>query len=104
MVLVSEYTERRREMQGAKIIERIEGCYEALEVPYGVVYRWYPGSLLIECGCGKRQVLTCSLSTCSECGADHASTVREELTALCSEDAALHPWRYRHPKDAGIPF
>ncbi len=104
MVLVTEYAEGCREPQGAEVIERIEGCYEALEVPYGVIYRWYPGSLLIECGCGKRQVLTCFLSTCNQCGADYASVVREELTALCSKDAVLHPWRYRRPKDAGIPF
>ena len=104
MVLVTEYAEGCRETQGAEVLERIEGCYEALEVPYGVVYRWYPGSLLIECGCGKRQVLTCSLSTCNQCGADHASVVREELAAHCSKDAALHPWRYWRPKDAGIPF
>lgn len=104
MVLVTEYAEGCRTTQGAEVIERLEGCYEALEVPYGVVYRWYPGSLLIQCECGKRQVLTCSLSACSECGADHASIIREELAALCSKDAALHPWRYWHPKDAGIPF
>jgi len=104
MVLVTEYAEGCRKTLGAEVIECIEGCYEALEVPYGVVYRWYPGSLLIECGCGKRQVLTCSSSTCSQCDADHASVVREELAALCSEDTVLHPWRYWRPKGAGIPF
>jgi hypothetical protein len=27
----------------AQVVERLEGHYEAQEVPFGVVYRWHPG-------------------------------------------------------------
>ncbi len=90
--------------QEAKVIERISGYYEAQEVPFGVVYSWHPGCLLIECGCGKVLTLTCSTTTCSGCGADHTSVVREELAGQCSEDVALHPWRYAGDREGlGLP-
>ena len=89
--------------QQAKVIERIEGGYEALEVPYGVVYKWYSGCVLAVCGCGKPLVLTCSLTTCSECGADHERMVQEELDGEYSEDKTLHPWRYAKREGVGSP-
>ncbi len=86
------------------IIERVGGYYEAQEVPFGVVYRWHPGYLLLECGCGKMLRLTCSTTTCSECGVDHAAIVRDELADQCSEDKALHPWRYAGDREElGLP-
>ena len=89
----------------AKGIERVEGYYESLEVPYGVVYTWHPGYVLVECGCGKTLVLTCSLTACSECDADHERMVREELDGECSEDEALHPWCYAGNREGyGMPF
>src|SRR5215217_949053 len=86
--------ERHKKVRGARVVERIEGCYEAQEVPFGMVYKWSPECLVVECGCGKMLTLTCLMATCSECGADHAAVVREELVGQCSEDEALHPWRY----------
>ncbi len=87
------------------ITESVAGHYEAEEITFGVVYRWYPGSLLMECGCSKVLALTRSLSTCSECGADHAPVVREELAGQCSEDEALHPWRYAGEREGlGLPY
>ena len=85
---------------GAKVIERTKGYYESLEVPYGVVYMWHPGCVLVECGCGKTLLLTCPLTTCSECGVDHERMVREELDGECSEDKSLHPWRYAGNREA----
>ena len=105
MAPTTERTEKHHRTRYAKIIERIEGYYAPEEVPFGVVYRWQPGYVLIECGCGKTLVLTCSLTTCSECDAAHERMVREELNGECSEDEALHPWRYAGNREGyGMPF
>lgn len=88
------------------IIERTEGHYEVQEVEFGRVYRWYPKCVNIECECGERLSLTASsTATCPRCGANHASTLREELTVERVEDQTLHPWRYdaRDLEDAGLP-
>jgi hypothetical protein len=99
-----ERVKERCEIPEAKVIERIEGYYESLEVPFGVAYRWYPGYVLIECGCGEMSSLACSMATCSECAADHEAVVREELADQCSEDEALHPWRYAGDREGlGLP-
>ncbi len=105
MVLMAEQrSEEQSKAKYAKVIERIGGYYEALEVPFGVVYQWHPGYLLIECGCGEKLALTCLTSICSECGADHAAVVQEELAGQCSEDEALHPWRYAgEHEERGLP-
>src|ERR671911_1547754 len=104
MLLMAERSEEHRKAKYAKVIERIEGYYEAQEVPFGVVYQWHPGYLLIECGCGERLALTCFISTCSKCGADYATVVQEELAGQCSEDEALHPWRYAGKREElGLP-
>ena len=87
------------------VLESIAGYYEAEEIAFGVVYTRYPGYLLLECGCGERLALTCFMSTCSECGADHAAVVREELAGQCSEDEARHPWRYAGDREGlGLPY
>ena len=89
----------------SSIIEGVAGHYEAEEIPFGIVYRWCPESLRIECECSKVLTLTRSLTTCGECGADHAPIVREELADnRCSEDEALHPWRYAGDREGlGLP-
>ena len=103
-MLAAERIGEQRKAKYAKVIERTEGYYETQEVPFGVVYQWHPGYLLIECACGKRLALTCFISTCTECGADYASVVQEELAGQCSEDEALHPWRYGGElEEAGLP-
>ena len=38
-------------------LERLEGHYDAQEVPFGTVYRWCPECLVVECKCGKRLTL-----------------------------------------------
>jgi hypothetical protein len=104
MLLMAERCEEQSKAKYAKIIERIEGYYEAQEVPFGVVYQWNPGYLLIACGCGEKLALTCFISTCSDCGADYAAVVQEELAGGCSEEEALHPWRYvGEREDVGLP-
>lgn len=91
--------------QEAKVIETISGCFEPQEVPFGVVYRWHPGYVLLECGCSERLTLTCYITTCRKCGADHMSVVQEELAGQCSEDKALHPWRYVADREGlGLPY
>ena len=104
MTPTTERTEKHHKTKYAKVNERIEGYYAPEEVPLGVVYRWQSGYILIECGCGKMQTLTCLMATCSECGTDHTAVVREELAGQCSEDEALHPWRYARDREGlGLP-
>lgn len=82
------------------------GHYEVQEVEFGRVYRWCPKRIDTECECGERLNLTAgSTPVCHRCGANHAATVWEDLTAGWSEDQALHPWRYdaRNLDDAGLP-
>lgn len=87
-----------------KTVERTEGHYEAQEVEFGKVYRWCPESVVVECDCGERVILTLSMATC-RCGADHTAVVREGLTVRRPEDATLHPWRYaRDHEESGLPF
>ncbi len=88
-----------------QVIERAAWRYEAQDEGFGRVYRWYPGYVVIECECGERLSLTVSTAACPRCGANHAATVREELTAGQLQDQALHPWRYdaRNLEDTGLP-
>ena len=76
------------------VIESMTGHYEAEEIAFGVAYKWCSGSLRMQCGCSRVLALTCSLTACGECDADHALVVREELADTYSEDEDLHPWRY----------
>jgi hypothetical protein len=87
------------------IIERTEAHYEVREVEFGKVYRWRPESLVLECDCGERPILTASMITCGECGAEHETVVREALAAERLGDEALRPWRYAGDlEDSGIPY
>jgi hypothetical protein len=96
-------TQKQTNTKYAKVIERTEGYYALEEVPFGVVYRWQPGYVLIECGCGTMLSLSCLMATCSECGTDHAAVVGEELAGQCSEDETLHPWRYARDREGFEP-
>ena len=88
----------------AKVIDSIGGYFEPQEVPFGVVYKWHPGYVLLECGCGEGLSLTCSMTTCGECGADHVAVVQEELAGQCWEEEAVHPWRYAGDRTGlGLP-
>ena len=103
-MLMAERVGGQRKAKHAKVIEHIGGYYEPQEVPFGVVYQWHTGYLLIECGCGERLALTCFVRICSECRADHTAVVQEELVGQCSEDEALHPWRYTGEREElGLP-
>lgn len=87
-----------------QVIERSEGHYDAQKVQFGTVYRWCPGSVVVECDCGERPILAHSETTCPECGGEHADIVREELGARGLEDAAMHPWRWAGDREeAGLP-
>ena len=71
----------------ATIIECTESHYEAQKMPYGKAYVSYPESVMADCDCGERQVLTASETVC-RCGADHTTLVREERVS----DGGTHPW------------
>ncbi len=88
------------------VVESIAGHYEAEEVAFGVVYKWYPECVVIECDCGERQTFTGLRRTvCGKCGEDHAYTIREELAALRVEDKEEHPWRYAGEREGlGLPY
>jgi len=60
--------------------------------------------VLLECGCGEGLALTCSVTACGECGADHAAVVQQELAGQCGDEEALHPWRYAGDREGfGLP-
>jgi ferredoxin-like protein FixX len=87
-----------------KVIERVEARYEIQDVEMGKVYRWCPANVLVGCGCGERLSLTASMTSCAECGTDHAVALQEELSEQRQRDEALHPWRYSEDReDGGIP-
>lgn len=87
-----------------RVAERLEGRYEVQGVPFGKVYAWRPGCIILECDCGERLTLTSSAAICV-CGADHALTVGEELAAESPGDEVLHPWRYvGNSEDNGLLF
>ena len=88
-----------------RVIELIEGHYEAQEVEFGRVYRWTPETVVIACDCRERLLLTSSATTCKGCGADHTATFRDEGVLRQPEDRTLHPWRYARDRvGSGIPY
>ena len=88
-----------------QIIDCVEGYYEVQEVPFGKVYAWRSGWLVIECDyCGEVATLTQNSTTC-ECGVEHEGVFKEALDSGCLGDEELHPWRYtREPEGAGLPY
>ena len=80
----------------ATVIERVEEHYEVQDVEMGKVYRWRPANVLIECTCGEESTLSAFITTCGECGTDHAPIVEEMLEAR-PEVKGDHPWRYLQP-------
>ena len=90
-----------------KVIEYLEGHYTTQEEPFGVVYKWSPERVVVECKCGARPVLTASMTICGGCGLDHARTARQELNGSreMTVDKVLHPWRYAKERGgAALPF
>jgi hypothetical protein len=89
-----------------KVIEYLEGHYTTQEEPFGVVYKWSPERVVVECKCGARPALTASMTICSGCGLDHRLIARRELNgSQMTVDKVLHPWRYaKDREDAGLPF
>ncbi|MDX6381666.1 MAG: hypothetical protein QOI57_2690 [Rubrobacteraceae bacterium] len=86
------------------VVKRTEGCYEVQDVEFGKVYRWEPGSVMVECDCGERTTLTRLESVCMRCGTDHTHTVLKILAVQQLEDETLHPWRYAGDREgAGLP-
>ena len=92
-------------------IERLEGHYETQEVPFGVVYRWCPDCLVVECVCGKRSTLKRSdlidsQTAVCECGEDRTDEDQEVAVVgqMMKTDEARHPWRYAGDREGlGLP-
>lgn len=102
-----------------RVVGRVAGHYEVQEeLEFGLIYRWCPQCVVVECRCGKSMSLTRSdilgIGPGCECGMDHTDSVREEVAYhLLDEDyeSHRHPWRYlhtlallAHQKDTGRPF
>ena len=104
--IIERLEERHGAQKEAKVVERLEGHYEVQEVPFGQVYKWCPGYLVLECTCGEEVKISSSMATCNRCGRNHTtSIIPEELTAGLSGDEALHPWRYaKDHDDTGLPY
>ncbi len=95
-----------KEFAVVRVIEHLEGCYAAEEVPFGVVYEWSPECVVIECECASRTTLTAFMTICSGCGIDHAEVVRRELGTMQTRAGVkdLHPWRYAGEREGlGLP-
>ncbi len=92
-----------------KVIEYLEGRYATREVPYGVVYKWLPECIVVECRCGAKPTLKASSTICSGCGVDHANIVRRELngsrngSSQKTVDELLHPWRFTKREGVRLP-
>jgi hypothetical protein len=80
-----------------QILERINAHYESREMPFATVYEWHPASVDLECGCGEKVTLraTTTITTCSGCGAELGSFVRDirEREGRLP-DNLTHPWFY----------
>ena len=87
-----------------QIVETVQGRYEAQQVPFGSVYVWSPGHVLIECDCKLWAFYTNSETVCVKCHQDHSASVLEALGIGRLADKDAHPWRYvRRCEDAGLP-
>jgi len=89
-----------------QIVETLRGSYEAQEVPFGRVYAWSPGHVLIECDCKQWASYTNSVTAvCTRCHKDHSASVLEALRTGRLTDEDAHPWRYdRGYEDASLPY
>jgi len=77
-----------------RVVECVEAHYEVIEVEFGVVYKWGPASMVVECGCGARASLTrTAAAICPGCGEDHEDIMREQTQAGRLREEVRHPWR-----------
>ena len=80
-----------------QIIERVDACYEAREVPFGKVYEWYPAYVALECDCGEKVTLraTSTTTTCGQCATDLGGFAHDIQERECHlPDRLTHPWFY----------
>jgi hypothetical protein len=89
----------------AKVIERLDACYEVQELEFGKVYKWQPERIVLECECGQRLSLTASSTSCIECSRDHMVAVQKASTNRHQSAQTLRPWRYSEDReDVGLPY
>jgi hypothetical protein len=74
----------------AKVIEKVEACYEVEETEFGTVYRWCPESVVIEYDCLQSFTIKGAKdAACPRCGADYSGGVGRGLALkpLTEEEA-----------------
>ena len=77
-----------------RVVECVEAHYEVIEVEFGVVYKWCPASMIVECDCGERASFTrTAAAICPGCGEDYEDIMREETEAGPLREEAKYPWR-----------
>jgi hypothetical protein len=80
-----------------KILERVQAHYESREMPFGKVYEWHSAYVGLECDCGQKWILTATstITSCSRCGTDFATFVRDiQQHEEHLPDNLTHPWFY----------
>ena len=83
-----------------KVIEYVDAHYEIQNVEMGKVYRWRLEGVMVECECGKGQILAAPQYACDECGTEHRTLVEEVLEPRANEEeeeVPYHPWRSLRP-------
>ena len=65
-----------------KVIERVEGNYEAREVKFGKLHGRLPEMITFECECGRMITLDSFVADEGKRGADDTSAVREDYSWL----------------------
>ena len=84
-----------------QVIEHIQGHYDVEDVEFGRVYKWHPGSVVVECVCGERLILVGpvavqqSESILLECGCGEKFTLAGRVTVRGPVAAN----RYREAQD-----
>lgn len=72
--------------------ERIEGHYEVERIPYGTVYKWTPGYVLVECDCGQLMIADATTTViCPECDGDYIVKVEGLEGRALTEDEVYRP-------------
>ena len=91
-----------KDKQVTHVVERVEAHYEVIEVEFGLVYKWRPARMVVECGCGERATLTRTVTLCPGCGEDHEDIIGEETEAGRLTEEAGRPWRDAMEREVAV--
>jgi hypothetical protein len=73
-----------------------------MKVEFGMVYKWCPASMVVECGCSERVSLNRTAAICPGCGEDHEDIIREETEAGRLIEEAGRPWRDAMEREVAV--